>query len=90
MPSTPIDQSQLFDNGNGIVLNIGIVGAGVAGLTAAAILSRIGHRVDVCKAGSLQLELYFFVSQHDSSQSSLHLVLTILFFNLGVRTIWLL
>jgi NADPH-dependent glutamate synthase beta subunit-like oxidoreductase len=36
-----------FDNGNGIVLNIGIVGAGVAGLTAAAVLSRLGHNVEV-------------------------------------------
>jgi NADPH-dependent glutamate synthase beta subunit-like oxidoreductase len=36
-----------FDNGNGVVLNIGIIGAGVAGLTAAAVLSRLGHNVEV-------------------------------------------
>lgn len=36
-----------FDNGLGLVLNIGIVGAGIAGLTAAATLSRLGHHVDV-------------------------------------------
>jgi NADPH-dependent glutamate synthase beta subunit-like oxidoreductase len=36
-----------FDNGSGVVLDIGIVGAGIAGLTAAATLSRLGHHVDV-------------------------------------------
>jgi salicylate hydroxylase len=36
-----------FDNGSGLSLNIGIVGAGIAGLTAAATLSRLGHHVDV-------------------------------------------
>lgn len=40
-------QSKDFDNGNGLVLNIGIVGAGIDGLTAAAALSRLGHNVEV-------------------------------------------
>lgn len=35
------------DNGNNLVLNIGIVGAGIAGLTTAAVLSRLGHNVEV-------------------------------------------
>lgn len=32
----------------GIQLNVGIVGAGIAGLAAAAALIRCGHRVEVC------------------------------------------
>jgi NADPH-dependent glutamate synthase beta subunit-like oxidoreductase len=39
-------QSKDFDNGNGLVLNVGIVGAGIAGLTTAAVLSRLGHNVE--------------------------------------------
>jgi pyruvate/2-oxoglutarate dehydrogenase complex dihydrolipoamide dehydrogenase (E3) component len=31
----------------GLSLNVGIVGAGIAGLAAAAALSRIGHNVEV-------------------------------------------
>ncbi|KAL6704973.1 hypothetical protein ACN47E_007376 [Coniothyrium glycines] len=36
-----------FDNGDGIALDIGIVGAGIAGLTAAAVLVRLGHNVEL-------------------------------------------
>jgi len=32
---------------SGVFLNVGIVGAGIAGLAAAAALSRIGHNVEV-------------------------------------------
>ncbi|RYC77847.1 hypothetical protein BFJ63_vAg19278 [Fusarium oxysporum f. sp. narcissi] len=38
---------QEFDNGSGIILDIGIVGAGIAGLTAAAVLGRLGHKIEV-------------------------------------------
>ncbi|KAL6355867.1 hypothetical protein LRP88_09450 [Fusarium phalaenopsidis] len=42
--TTKFDQ---FDNGSGLFLDIGIVGAGIAGLAAAAALSRLGHRVEI-------------------------------------------
>jgi hypothetical protein len=45
-----------FDNGDGITLNIGIVGAGIAGLTAAAVLSRLGHNVEVTNCKRLELK----------------------------------
>ncbi|RYC79582.1 hypothetical protein BFJ63_vAg17533 [Fusarium oxysporum f. sp. narcissi] len=38
---------QEFDNGSGIILDIGIVGAGIAGLTAAAVLGRLGHKIEL-------------------------------------------
>jgi len=63
MHSTQHDKPQLFDNGTGVILNIGIVGAGIAGLTAAAILSRIGHHVDVSIAVSLCLGQSFFLAR---------------------------
>ncbi|KAH7128873.1 FAD binding domain-containing protein [Dactylonectria macrodidyma] len=34
-----------FDNESGLVLDIGIVGAGIAGLTTAATLTRLGHNI---------------------------------------------
>ncbi|KAJ5028981.1 hypothetical protein J3E73DRAFT_388494 [Bipolaris maydis] len=34
-------------NGHFLVLNIGVVGAGIAGLAAAAVLSRLGHNVEL-------------------------------------------
>ncbi|KAF5532893.1 FAD dependent oxidoreductase [Fusarium mexicanum] len=46
-----------LDNGNGIILDIGIVGAGIAGLAAAAALSRLGHRVDVYERSKFSNEV---------------------------------
>ncbi|QKX54140.1 uncharacterized protein TRUGW13939_01224 [Talaromyces rugulosus] len=46
-----------FDNGSDVVLDIGIVGAGIAGLTAAATLSRLGHHVDVYERSSFANEI---------------------------------
>ncbi|KAJ4247096.1 hypothetical protein NW762_013234 [Fusarium torreyae] len=46
-----------LDNGDGIILDIGIVGAGIAGLAAAAALSRLGHRVDVYERSKFSNEV---------------------------------
>ncbi|KAH8689105.1 hypothetical protein BGW36DRAFT_352497 [Talaromyces proteolyticus] len=50
-------QLHSFGNGSGLTLNIGIVGAGIAGLTAAAALSRLGHRVNVYERSSFSSEV---------------------------------
>ena len=41
------------ENSSPLSLDVGIVGAGIAGLAAAAALARIGHKVDVCMALAL-------------------------------------
>lgn len=46
-----------FDNGKGLVLNIGIVGAGIAGLTVAAVLSRLGHKIELFERSNLSNEV---------------------------------
>ncbi|KAM0472430.1 hypothetical protein ACHAP7_008583 [Fusarium lateritium] len=51
--STNID----FDNGTGLSLDIGIVGAGIAGLSAAAALARLGHRVDIYERSHFSNEI---------------------------------
>ncbi|KAH6959581.1 FAD binding domain-containing protein [Ilyonectria sp. MPI-CAGE-AT-0026] len=45
MTANATAKSDHFDNGSGLFLDIGIVGAGIAGLAAAATLSRLGHRI---------------------------------------------
>ncbi|KAH7133854.1 FAD binding domain-containing protein, partial [Dactylonectria macrodidyma] len=47
MPAKTDSKVHQFDNGSGLVLDIGIVGAGIAGLTTAAALARLGHRVSI-------------------------------------------
>jgi ribulose 1,5-bisphosphate synthetase/thiazole synthase len=47
MTSTANSKAYQFKNGSGLVLDIGIVGAGIAGLATAAVLARLGHRVSV-------------------------------------------
>ncbi|RYC80438.1 hypothetical protein BFJ63_vAg16674 [Fusarium oxysporum f. sp. narcissi] len=46
-----------FDNGAGLSLDIGIVGAGIAGLSAAAALARLGHRVDIYERSHFSNEI---------------------------------
>ncbi|KAI8939770.1 hypothetical protein NX059_003512 [Plenodomus lindquistii] len=48
-----------FNNGSGIVLDIGIVGAGIAGLTAAAVvvLTRLGHNVELFERSNFNNEV---------------------------------
>lgn len=47
----PVNWKRKWDfsqkSGESITLDIGVVGAGIAGLAAAAALSREGHRVEV-------------------------------------------
>ncbi|KAH9880160.1 hypothetical protein J1614_002186 [Plenodomus biglobosus] len=50
-------QMNEFDNGTGLVLDIGIVGAGIAGLTAAAVLSRLGHNVELYERSNFSNEV---------------------------------
>ena len=49
----------VFDNESGLVSNIEIVGAGVAGLAAAATLSRLGHNVDVSLVNASMKSIWF-------------------------------
>ncbi len=42
-----MEQGSTSDQECGLKLNIGVVGAGISGLAAAAMLARLGHHVDV-------------------------------------------
>ncbi|KAF2846019.1 putative salicylate hydroxylase [Plenodomus tracheiphilus IPT5] len=46
-----------FNNGTGLALNIGVVGAGIAGLTAAAVLIHLGHNVELFERSNFSNEV---------------------------------
>ncbi|KAM0322529.1 hypothetical protein ACHAQA_009376 [Verticillium albo-atrum] len=50
-------KSHRFEKTSGLVLDVGIVGAGIAGLTAAASLIRLGHKVTIYEQSRFASEL---------------------------------